>query len=763
MRFSDTVNWFMGSSPRYAGEDGLRLLRGDMALRALALNAMFRFGGYRDGGELFWCYADVTRLVRLSGSGAVVRDIHLKDLYLPYRDIRDGSVRNWPSHGRYEWDYLFWEDAVSLELADWMGDDVVLMDPVPLDGMCMEQDWKLVYVDVDAIEVDAEDLLVFPEPQRGSRWWCYDISVRQSAPRLLSRAWRKIYERYRHDRELLSLIYHDSLWYHTGRHLHFVIYGHWREQQSMEWLHRWRGRLEADMQQQIHPRMKVRLAGTINPRNGQLALGYMHPFALPYIYPYSRSEMSKHFANVLDQRGIYRADMDIWRPDAPEPVSEQELNQSYPDSRFRMTSPVNVQWFQKAREKQCSLPLDATSADAYNRLQEREGKSVQRTEMVSLWKWTILFQAAPYGMERAKKLGAKYTMLLQDRLEASEIYTEQPPSWAKGGKSYYQRDFRAFVVKVCRVEVPKWGQRNLRARDEVEDVLGISVLVELEWGVLRQLRSANRMADALAFIWLNHLKRIRYQHGVIPHDEAVSYLTQHPGWSQSNARMRLRRLVKLGWLSEVRSGYVVHSWAYIARIMHIACERLYMVNGNELKDVKSLKSVMASIPGTHREPEIKYEIGKQLGIHASTVKRNRKGRLREWYRVYFVDRYSSREEAEHSRLYQKHPVHLWPLMLCGYRMYPQKLGRKWALARSSAASVLDLVIIQRCGKGKRLRRSTNRLAVKGGGAGLHTFERDDQQRYCNFPKGNNIYSRMSGMMISERIGSSTGRACSLGD
>jgi DNA-binding Lrp family transcriptional regulator len=264
--------------------------------------------------------------------------------------------------------------------------------------------------------------------------------------------------------------------------------------------------------------------------------------------------------------------------------------------------------------------------------------------------------------------------------------------------------------------------------------LGIAETVELEWGVLKHIRSSNRIADLHAYVWLNHLKRLNHTDGIIPKEEAVHYIMNQTGLSESTIKHRLRRLEKSGWILPVSRGYIIYSWAQIANLLKIHCERVVLVSKEELKDLKSFKSVIASIPGTLKEPVIKYEIAKSLGISTHTVKRNRRGRLREWYRVRYANTYESREQAEQAQTQELHPIHGWPLCLCGYKMYPTKLDKgTWVLERSSAARILDLVITCRSGKSKRLRKATAHLANTGGGVRAKTYQpMENSKRYTNF-------------------------------
>lgn len=754
----------LGDVSRYEVDiDGWRRLRADIALHSLYVHHAGRqlfheFAVTPGGGWLSWALSEWTDVV-------VIRDGFGTKHRFVVRDNISRRLFDYPNCG------ILRHDGWLLGAVDWFDglfeqSDVLMFNTVPYrEGSSEFSYWRLLYFDLDHLDVSAEDLLCFDEPEPGSCWYISrdaGHTYPRLVPRVLSRAWRKIYDAYRGDEEVLSLLYYDALWYHTGRHLHVALAGHW-DSADAEVIERLRARLRSDPAQNIHRLMKVRLGGSVNPKSGTVALGYFHPFAVPYWMSFVHGDLvGKHFSVVFDQRGLMRADEYVWRPLAPRPVSAVELKDNGYNSQHLISGWRNYSLEslgKRCRQNHVTFRVEWTLQDQFavsdclsrgmpvpEHLLAPQGESDGQIETV--WHWKIQFEAAPYGRECLKRLGDVNVQCAEDsegRLSVRDLYTRDLPKWIRrGDRTSYRRNFKAFQVSLQRVEMSSRRLEKVALVDteSIEQALGTGVLLELEWGVAKAMRSANRVSDLLAFLWLNHVKRVDYPYGIVPKERALQCLTEKVGWSESNARLRVRRLMKLGWLTERRSGYIVHSWDYIARLMHVRCEKLFMVNADELKSSQGLKSVLVSIPGTFKEPVIKYEIGKSLGVHVSTVKRNRKGRYRAWTRVRFVITYESFREADEARMNTRHPVHSWPLILCGYRMLPAKAGRKqWVLLRSSAASVLDLVVVQRCGKSKRLRRLTAHLANMGSGigSGVETFKPYEQQRYTNFTCSQQFY------------------------
>lgn len=742
--------------------DGDRLLRADIALHSLYVHCVgrYRFNEhvvYRWYSPAHACREDLDIVVFRGGRGIkhrfVVDDmIFRRDLEYPNCGILS---RHWG------------DEAVAWFVRLFDQSDTLMFNTVPYrSGGRDLYSWNLLYLDLDHLDISVEDLLCFDEAQVGSCWYIprdRGFTFPRAAHRALSRAWRKIYDAYCGDEEILSLLYYDALWYHTGRHMHVALAGYWH-QVDRDVIERLRSRLRSDAAQTVHPLMKVRLAGSINPKSGDIALGYFHPFAVPYYDCFfSGDSVGKRISLLFDQYGLMRADEECWRPRAPRPVTEADLvDNGYPEHHSyssRLTDDMHSRTVRKHRVSPDIRWNSFDLADVSKHLSD--GLPIpahllaaedDHAEIVTVWHWKIQFEAAPYGRECLKRLGDVSLKLEEDsegRLSVKDLYSLELPSWVKrGNRASYRRNFKAFTVSLQRVEISSRLLESTTLVDagSIERALGTGVLLELEWGVSRAVRSSNRMSDLLAFVWLNHLKRIEYQYGLVPKHRAFEYLVENIGWSESNVRLRIRRLLKSGWLTERRSGYIVHSWDYIARLMNVPCEKLFMVNAEELKSTTGLKSVLVSIPGTFKQPVIKYEIGKSLGINVSTVKRNRRGRLRAWHRVRFVSTYSSFREADEARQRVLHPVHFWPLVLCGYRMMPAKAGKKqWVLLRSSAASVLDLVVVQRCGKSKRLRRLTAHLANMGSGigSGVETFKPYQEQRYTNFTDSPQFYQDMA--------------------
>lgn len=762
----------LGDVGAFGGRDGARLLRAELALHSLYIHAVSRYLGHNfiewripPSGARF----EATPLLVFLPNGQVNKEmlIHGEAFSASSLERPRGSILTQLEgiDSRYR--------AGALQRMDELferSDGTIMFSPVPhevyeryglyevLDKLA---EWTLLYLDLDHLDISVEDLLCFDFPQAGSCWYIKPDSVYpRIAPRALSRAWRKIYEEYRDDPEVLSLIYHDSLWYHTGRHLHVVLFGRWSDR-KVDIINRWRSRLRSDPRQTVHPKMKVRLAGSVNPKNGSVALGYYHPFAVPYYTAYTSrdNEVARFFSVFYSQLGMMSADEDVWRPRAPAPVSPADLvDNGYPEyhlSHGLFGSKTFDIHMSDLRRRCVSVPISLRRddiADIWDRVCRRGEPAPDFAEFEyqdgdtcirDVWHWKIEFDAEPVGrcfLDRLGASGLSVNETADGRLTVSGLYSHDRPSWMKCEKKVHSsRDFKAFRVHVTRVSMTERRAASLVGvtfdAKVILDALDARVLLELEWGVACALRSSNRLADLLAFVWLNHLKRTSYTDGVVPRHEALEYLMSNVGWSVNNTNHRIRRLLKLGWISECRRGYVVHGWSYVAGLVNVGCEKLFMISGSELKSTKGLKSVLASIPGTFKQPLIKYEISKRLGVHVSTVKRNRKGRCREWFRVRFVMEYESPQEADEARLNTPHPVHGWPLVLCGYRMAPAKAGKKkWRLLRSSAAAVLDLVVVQRCGKSKRLRRQTAHLAKVGSGvgSGVETFVPHDQTRYTNF-------------------------------
>ena len=922
--------------------------------------------------------------------------------------------------------------------------DVMLFNPVPVDGYGQPRyhRWFALFLDIDDLEISSDELLSNLNTNRDD----IDSYLR---PRLESPLWERICEKYRGDEELLRFIYYDTLWYHTGRSIHFVAYDRWMNQgyeddpdtkalkemfpfmfeeeepdyEDEAWegekVQSLRARLQADPNQTIHPTMKVRLAGSINPKTGDIALGFFHPYALPYYQPfaddlYARAfdrwgiasfedhdarpaighpedvitnkkpsmffpQLSKQETNKADddddgidydpfaddrvirhprdnhsskgesgkdrsvnrcprstqsisdtsqhgqsplrgdwgspcspQRGEqyndgaeryddaddfyydpfagedpykrpdndssssstpgspslldrYSAsglcsirpqvedsnddddeidydpfDDDWWRrqeekemalksrdddsgdddPDGPggssagglfsvggvesgslsevddypvedvhEDLDEDVVEETDEEMRFLERKPINtlmagetlhyrlVKWKGKVRrvlgeedkrsvgkfiaEHRMNLMeiLRNEGEDAFygskvidldhyakllRKFLVKEEESEHRPAVVTVWRWEIAFGAEPFGRSIAKRLG------LEEHLKVSEgsaildgVYSLQLPSFLSGRQMQYKRNFKSFELRLYRIDIVETRLNEMRivSAQELEKGLGIDEMVELEWGILKHLRSSNRLSDLLAYIWLNHRKRMVFKDGVVSRDEAMHYLMNELGWSASHTRAILRRLVNLQWITPVQRGYIVHSWSHVARGMGVQCERLVLVSKDELKSVKGLKSVAASLPGTFGEPLIKFEIAKVLSVSVHTVKRNRSGRCREWFRNRYYKSFESRQQAEEARVKELHPKHRWPLCLCGYKMLPTKLGESsWALERSSAARILDLTTLYLIGKSRRLRKATSNLTQTGDGVrerGVISWQMVDCERYTNFENNSN--------------------------
>lgn len=692
-------------------------LRAAVLLRSLYLNALANRMWDRDTGRFLESHHDAafheTELVVVRGGRGFTRRFSHDGLLSTLcflQPVVDFTKRVWSERAECQVVELLrsGEDA-----------EILLFNPATFYMDSTEPYWGLLYLDLDHVDVLPEHLLSCPPD-------VFDCAERKFSP-----VWERLYQAYEGDGIVLSLLYYDALWYHTGQHIHVVFRGHWKEQ--LPFAEALRTRLRSDPQQVFHSRMKVRLAGSVNPKNGELVLGYFHPFAFPKRYP---------FVPAYRDELLYTTD----RPAAPEPVVPTSW--SVGSKPVRSDGAGEVDLIAQIQRRMWERVMSARPARVGFGVMSDAQQSLQSDgddgELVERWHWQIEFQAEPFGRRVLQELGVDGGWSEQvdpdGRMFVQHLYTAGPPSWLKRvERGWTKRDFKAFRVFVQRQVLSSRvaSRYPLCELEKLERALGVSVLLELEWGVARHLRSANRTADLLAFVWLNHLKRKDYTHGIIPREVAESFLAEKLGWSVSNVRYRLRRLLKLGWLVPKRCGYLVHSWAKLATKLEVPCEKLLLVSENELKDVKSLKSVLASVLGTRKQPFIKYEIAKQLGVHPNTVKRNRKGRLKAWNTVRFPLVFSSFEEAEKARMEQvKHPVHGWPLWLCGYRMRPKRSKRKeWYLLRSGAAWVLDLVMVYRSGKSKRLRKLTNHLAVTGSGigsSGVQTFVPYDESRRSNF-------------------------------
>lgn len=745
----------LGDVSRYKPSGGWRLLRAEMALHTVRMHLLSRYfaPGYEHRGSENNRGSEVEFVSVRNGSGhrhvVPAEELFLDDGRMAWYQRRCCSFLAPPDAG------LWHEKSIQRIDSLFNGYEQVWMNVVCFRHGAVDTDsWFLLHFDLDDIEVSADDLLCFPHPPPTSLWVNNDMRLfPRMAPRAISPVWGKLYERYREDRELLALLYHDSLWYHTGHHLHIVLRGRWNDPQRADVVESLRARLGADPRYHVHPLMKVRLAGNVHPSDGAVALGYFHPFAFPYVYPFAEDSAGMHYARVLDQYGILPADETVFRYSAPAPATEDELKDGGYPAYGRCSGPISIQSpYAKLRRMQVDVPLHLTETEAREwcfRLERGESvtspKPTEQPELVTLWAWRLEFPAQPYGVGVYESLHRKGELYLyEDHAVISQLYTDRPPAWCMGKKKHYSRNFHAFRIELHRIETTRERSRHLTVVDckTLEQALGTDEMVELEWAICKTLRSANRVADLLAFVWLNHLKRIRYQSGNVPAEAAVEYLTEKVGWSPRHARHRIRRLTRMGWLQPTRIGFVVHSWSYIAERVDVRCERVLYVAQGELRSPRHLRSLMASIPGTFAQPWIKHQIGQSLGVHKNTVKRNRKGRLRSWNRVRFVVVYDSFAQAETARRYTPHPVHGWPLALCGYAMLPQRYGKRWALVRSGAASVLDLVVITRVGKSKRLRRATSHLAERGFGvgSGVETFEPHSPRRYTNFSHPEHRYN-----------------------
>jgi len=201
----------------------------------------------------------------------------------------------------------------------------LLFNPVPMDsnGEPKPDRWHLLYLDIDDLRVSSSELM------EGLSFRRDDISG-YLRPRTACPLWKRICEKYRGDEELLRFIYYDTLWYHTGRGIHFVAYGNWGNTTSkLEMIHAMmmgvdlespeeriqslRARLRSDPDQLVGERMKIRLAGSINPKSGDIALGFAHPFALPFYQPFSDDSYAAAMNHAMGRFGI--ATMDHERPE----------------------------------------------------------------------------------------------------------------------------------------------------------------------------------------------------------------------------------------------------------------------------------------------------------------------------------------------------------------------------------------------------------------------------------------------------------------